>query len=202
MSAFLYSPPAAEPFVFVHFPKSGGSSVREAIGYLCRRKLVRRGSEGWPWRRSFAALRDPVERFLSGWEERAPRWELGALLRLLLEDRVPAWRPGAGRGDIKHHLARLAHPVNARFFEAVSEGGGRFVCTGQLDSDFPAVIGSLGVAAGAIGRAREQPGRRRWEDLSRWEQRRLAEYLQPDYAMLRAVPPGRFVGAPLALRAN
>lgn len=148
----------------------------------CKRKLVLKGGEHWPWERSLMLLRDPIERFMSGWAERAPEKDLGALLDLLRDDEVPyhpPGSPGSGPVDIRHHLLPLTHEANLPFVELVRERG-RVVRLEAIEDEWASLQAWLGLDLGAFPHLRQAGGRRSFDDLSVNEREQLQDFLRED----------------------
>lgn len=198
MSAFKYVPRRADPFVFVHHPKAAGTSIRHGLlsGLPVRRRLDDKGTERWPWDRSFMILRDPVDRFLSGWGERASSYGLDDLLNLLHDESIPynppsarsAWNFG-GPMDIRHHLLPLSHKVNFGFLQ-LCEGSGSWVSFDYLDEGIEAVVKWLDLIRPPIGHKRKGTKRKSAKNLPQSDLRKIREFLSDDYEILERFKGG------------
>lgn len=187
MSAFMFEPGEAERFVLVHVPKTGVRSLRNQVLGSMQRHVARRPGDAaeWPWERSVVVLRDPMERFLSGWWERCREWPLEEVLEWL-QGCPPAYGvQDFENATVRHHLARLTDAEN---FEFVVRAKWR-LSTETLDDEWPGMARRLGLAAEAQQvagvRVGAQPDRRTAVDLSVEERRMLEEYLRADYEWLR-----------------
>lgn len=192
MSVFLYTPKRADPFVFLHLPKAAGTSIRHGLlaGLPVQRKLVYKGTEDWPWERSFMILRDPVDRFLSGWGERAAHYELDDLLSLLANDSIPynppykgwVWNTG-GPVDIRHHLLPITHEVNIEMAREVGSKGSWVKFT-DLNEGIPAVVDWLGLIRPPLSVKRKGNKRRKLSSLSKGEREKIEDFFADDYSFL------------------
>lgn len=200
MSAFLYTPEreGIRPFVFLHLPKAAGTSIRHGVlnGLPVKRKLTCKGTELWPWDRSFMVLRDPIDRFLSGWGERAASYGLDDLLSLLGNDSIPynppykkwVWNFGSPT-DIRHHLLPITHEINIGMVEKVESKGGWVKFT-DLDEGIPAVMNWLGLLRPPLRVKRKGIKRRKISSLSKGEHQKIRNFFAEDYKFL-----GKFKGA-------
>ncbi len=185
MSAFLYRPkdPARKPFVFVHIPKTGGTSLRGGVlanipvaGKLLGPHATPR--QPWPWARSFTILREPRERFLSGWAERAPQWPIEKVLEVLYNPEIAADDPEGGVAqNVKHHLVSLTHAQNAVLVQRARLR----LYTHRLEHDWPEVVRRLRLGVETrLPRLRAKPARRTWRELTARERAKIETYLQLD----------------------
>ncbi len=107
MSIFYLKPPIHA--VFIHIPKTGGSSIR-SVAYkqyasaACHEDIP----ANWPRERSFAFVRHPMDRFVSGWAYTG-KLDFEYLLKLLCDNNVSP-RSASKEGVAKHHLLPQTHP--------------------------------------------------------------------------------------------
>ena len=198
MSAFKYVPKRADPFVFVHHPKAAGTSIRHGLlsGLPVRRKLDDKGTELWPWDRSFMILRDPVDRFLSGWGERASNYGLDDLLSLLGNESIPynpphrrwVWDFGSPM-DIRHHLLPLSHEVNFGLLKLCEESGS-WVSFDCLDEGIEAVVKWLDLIRPPLAHKRKGTRRKSAENLPQSDLLKIREFLSDDYEIMERFKGG------------
>jgi hypothetical protein len=126
--------------VFVHIPKTGGSSIR---GGLFKNEfegpLHLHWPEHWPLSRSFAFVRDPVERFLSGWRNKAPNWPAREVIRVIRERDGNYFRFQKNlKSRLIHHLLPQSDPLY-RLWQVKQIGW-----FGRLETDLSQILNGLG----------------------------------------------------------
>jgi len=193
MTNFLLKNPR---LVFVHLPKTGGTSVRKALDGGVERRFFGHLPDSFRHLSSFAVTREPRARFLSAFRmfkygnklERdyysEPRWPDLTVTKALdvMEDskvgfdrsqRSLAW-------NLKHHLLPQTHPFNCLEFAKTIL---RFE---SLDSDFSCLCSDLGITA-ELPQLRRSNGKQfpeeSWvpEDIDRFYNLFQEDYFQLDY---------------------
>ena len=194
MTNFVISTPN---IVFIHLPKTGGTSVRDAFGPSDERYFGHLPEEfrGLP---KLAVIREPRQRFLSalrmfkygnrldGDYYAKARWPELTISKALdvLEDpwigfdrsyRDLAW-------DLKHHLLPQTHPFNCLFY---ADDVLRFE---TLEADFADYCAKLGLSA-QLPRLRVSQGGQEQEAV--WtaeEEMRFKRLFEDDYRVLNYLP--------------
>ena len=169
--------------VFLHNPKTGGLSIRAGAF----KDDWTRGNDGpyfdhipedWPMDRSFATVRDPLDRFLSGLSfcrQRHPVEEIEDipyLIRMLSDPRATS-DVDDRLGWIKHHLMLQTSP---ELFLNRAKILMRFE---TLEEDFQMVCRAFDLGSRELPHTNE--GKLPKAELSQWELHLVLEYLRPDY---------------------
>ncbi|MGZ2258410.1 hypothetical protein [Roseobacter sp. A03A-229] len=182
--------------VLVHMPRTGGSSVRKALGVPVERTFFGHIPEAYAdWER-VSIMRDPKARFLSALRlfkygddaegDEAPRWPDLTISQALdvLEDpwigfdrsqRNLSW-------DLKHHLIPQTHPFHCL------RGVTRLLRSERLEEDFAQMCATLGLTGTLphLHRSREPEGSEDiWTDT---DENRFRALFAEDYRVLGYEP--------------
>ncbi|MFG6665253.1 sulfotransferase family 2 domain-containing protein [Sulfitobacter sp. 916] len=196
MTNFIIDKPR---IVFIHLPKTGGTSVRDALGEL-EGRYFGHVPKRFRDRHSLAVVREPKARFLSAFRMfkfgnqlegdyyAEPRWPDLSISQALdvLED--PWIGFDRSHRDIpwnfKHHIIPQTHPFNCLFY---ADTVLRFE---TLEDDFEAFCANFGIAA-HLPRLRASRSGQKHEELWRPEdEERFMRLFADDYRFL-GYAPGR-----------
>ncbi|WP_435988272.1 sulfotransferase family 2 domain-containing protein [Sulfitobacter sp. SH24] len=195
MTNFIIGDPR---IVFIHLPKTGGTSVRDALGKL-EGRYFGHVPERFRGRPGLAVVREPKARFLSAFRMfkfgnklegdyyAEPRWPDLTISKALdvLEDpwvgfdrshRDLAW-------NFKHHIIPQTHPFNCLFYADTIL---RFE---TLEVDFAAFCSGLGLAT-QLPRLRASRGGQKHEET--WNAEDVARFMrlfERDYRILNYATP-------------
>lgn len=163
--------------VFIHIPKTGGTSIRDGVfaGQVTEPFHCEVWPREWPRDRAFAVVRDPIDRFVSGWKDKAPSMSAGEVFEIVSLRRGNYTRPPKTvSDDLVHHLIPQTSPEyqlsKARFV-------GRFE---TLSESWDAIMTALDVSdCASLPRLRKSV--RKGADLEPELRARLKEYYRDDY---------------------
>jgi len=150
MTNFLIEKPKC---VFIHIPKTGGSSIRRGF-FEGNYKKTAKGKIPFLWRRlyKFAFVRDPYDRFAScyrmfRWGMEKTKWTnmtnedltFERFIEIVKDDAVDIWRRKTYEEKLKHHAIPQTHPDNCLEH---ADFVGRFE---NFRDDFKKVCNHLGI---------------------------------------------------------
>ena len=148
MTNFLIEKPKC---VFIHIPKTGGSSIRRG-SFEGNYKKTAKGKVPFMWRRfyKFAFVRDPYDRFIScyrmfRWGMEKTKWNnmvnedltFERFIEIARDDSIDIWRRKSYEEKLRHHAIPQTHPDNCLDF---ADFVGRFE---NLEADFKKVCDYL-----------------------------------------------------------
>ena len=107
MSNFYYP---EHKTLFIHIPKTGGSSIRRGI-LLKKKVLTSFGEFEDPFEFSFAFVRNPYDRLASAYYMFARKHTLNALMDIIENDSI-GLSPKGGLARVKHHIIPMTDPYN------------------------------------------------------------------------------------------
>lgn len=193
MTNFLLKKPNV---VFVHLPKTGGTSVRKALGGDVERRFFGHIPNSYSHLDSFAVVREPKARFLSAFRmfkygnklERdyysKPRWPDLTIAKALdvIEDPLVGFDRSQRSlsWNLKHHLLPQTHPFNCLYLAKTT------LHFESLDTDFSRLCSEMGISA-ELPQLRRSFGKQLseepWapEDIGRFENLFQEDYLQLGY---------------------
>ncbi len=167
--------------VFIHIPKTGGTSIRHGVfsGQATDPFHGEIWPREWPRDRGFAIVRDPIDRFISGWKNRAPSMSADEIFDIVSLRRGNFTRPPKTLADdLVHHLIPQTSPEyqlsKARYV-------GRFETLGE---SWDAIMNALDVRdCASLPHLRKST--RKGVDLDPELRVKLEEYYRDDYEWIR-----------------
>jgi len=150
MTNFLIEHPKC---VFIHIPKTGGSSIRRGF-FEGNYKKTAKGKIPLLWRRyyKFAFVRNPYTRFLScyrmfRWGMDKTKWNnmidegltFERFMEIARDDSIDIWKRDTYEEKLRHHAIPQTHPDNCLEY---ADFVGRFE---NLNEDFKKVCDHLGI---------------------------------------------------------
>jgi hypothetical protein len=168
--------------VFNHIPKTGGLSIRRgAFAGNTSKAHHLAWPESWPKDRSFSIVRDPVDRFKSGWANKAPNLSFWQVIEHL-DKPINSWpeqHPTDIGVNIRHHLLPQTSP-QYRLRQV-----GFIGCYETLDESFAAMCQEFGInpvpALPKLNKSFRDPAK---ENLTEFQKRVLREFYHADYDFL------------------
>lgn len=168
--------------VFIHIPKTGGTSIRDGVfaGQATDPFHWEVWPREWPRNRSFAIVRDPIDRFVSGWKDKAPSMSAEEVFEIVSLRRGNYTRPPKTvSDDLVHHLIPQTAPEyqlsKARFVGRLE----------TLSESWDAIMAALEVKdCASLPRLRKSV--RRGVDIAPELRTQLEEYYREDYEWIRS----------------
>ncbi|WJS86336.1 sulfotransferase family 2 domain-containing protein [Paracoccus sp. TOH] len=184
--------------VFIHLPKNAGSSIRSVMGKNCTGPAG--GSIPKDWRQfpSFAVIREPLGRFLSGVNmfrvgaentpgsdyyslPRMPKLNISQALDILEDGSIPYDRSiRSDQANLKHHLWPQTHPFNC-----LSDAD-HILRYENLENDFKKLCADIGISTALpkVRHSRQSQHRLTFNDITANDYYRLRKIYADDFDIL------------------